>query len=145
MADYIGSKKATTIPSIKTEPVEDKLTDTRIEEIYAEFNANGSGLAALAPDLANTVNKKLTQSNRNEFIAHDHMHKNPIVEKSKTNHDDIWQEADDDDDDDDDIDNHSKQQIVKPTQPIKSIPVPPSNHLNTQSVRKITSTSIVNV
>ena len=137
MAEYMGNKKSTAIPSTTAQPMEDKLTDTRIEEIYAEFNANGSGLAALAPDLANTVNKKLTQTNRNDFIAHDHMNKIPIVEKSEPNHDDIWQENDDDDDDDDDIDDQPppKQQTVKSTAPIKTIPSASSNHLNTQPVR----------
>lgn len=127
MAEYIGNKKSTTTSSSIVQPTEDKLSDMRIEEIYAEFNANGSGLAAIAPDLATTVNKKLTQSNRNEFIAQDQTIKTPIVEKAKTNHDDIWQEDDDEDDD------FPQQQIVKP---VKNIPIPSTDQEKTQQVRE---------
>lgn len=123
MADYIGSKKST---ATVVQSTEDKLSDIQIEEIYAQFNANGSGLAAMAPDLASTVNKKLTQSNRNEFIAHDQTIKTSIGEKVQTNHDDIWQEDDDDDDD------FPQQQTIKP---IKNIPNSSTDHKKPQQVR----------
>ena len=129
MAEYIGNKKPITTSSSIVQPTEDILSDIRIEEIYAEFNANGSGLAAIAPDLATTVNKKLTQSNRNEFIAHDQTIKPPIVEKTKGNHDDIWQEDEDDEDEED----FPEQQTIKP---VKNIPTPSTDQKKTQKVQE---------
>ena len=88
-------------------------------------------LLPTAPDLANTVNKKLTQSNRDDVIANGHNSKVITMEKLKTKHDDLWEEDEDDDDDDDEIDNiHQKQQPVKLPQPVKNLPTVNNNHLH---------------
>jgi hypothetical protein len=115
IAEYVNNKKPTTSSSSN----EKKLTDTQIEEIYAQFNANGEEFAAIAPVLADDVNKKLTQkdltnSNRNDFIANGHNSKMTVMEKPKIKREDIWAEDEDDDDDDD------KQQIIKQSPPVKS-------------------------
>jgi hypothetical protein len=84
----------------------------------------------MAPEVANTVNKKLIQSNRNDFIANGQNSKLITNDKQITKHDDIWEEAEDDDDDDI-ADDHYKQQIVKPSEPVKDTPI----INNTQQVR----------
>jgi len=87
-------------------------------------------LAAQAPDLANNVNKKLTQkdlitSNRNDFIANGQNSKMTIIEKQKTKHDDIWEEEEDEDDDND----------YKQSQPIRTNQTTKKNNSNSQQVQ----------
>jgi hypothetical protein len=94
-------------------------------------------LAAKAPDLANNVNKKLiqkdlTNSNRNDFIANGQNSKIPIIEKQKIKQEDIWEEQEDDDDDDD---NDYKQPIIKQSPPIENNQIMNNNNKsNSQQV-----------
>jgi hypothetical protein len=136
LAEYVGSKKPATTSSSTVNSTDNKLTDTQIEEIYAQFNANGEEFAATAPALADTVNKKLTQSNRNDIIANGLNSKMIINEKQKTNHDDLWEEAEDDDDDDDVVVND--HQIIKSSEPVKNTPIVINNQFNTQQMKKPT-------
>jgi hypothetical protein len=133
IAEYVGSKKpiSSSSSSSTVDSTENKLTDTQIKEIYAQFNSNIEELAAQAPDLANNVNKKLTQkdlitSNRNDFIANGQNSKITIIEKQKTKHDDIWEEEEDDEDDDDDY---------KQSQSIKTNQTSNKNNSNNQQVQ----------
>jgi len=94
-------------------------------------------LAAKAPDLANNVNKKLiqkdlTNSNRNDFIANGQNSKMPIIEKQKIKQENFWEEDDDDDEDDDD---NYKQNIIKQSQPIENNQIMNNNKSNSQQVR----------
>jgi len=92
-------------------------------------------LAAKAPDLANNVNKKLiqkdlTNSNRNDFIANGQNSKITIIEKQKIKQEDIWEEQEDDDDD-----NDYKQPIIKQSQPIENNQIVNNNNKsNSQQV-----------
>jgi len=99
-------------------------------------------LAAKAPDIANNVNKKLiqkdlTDSNRNDFIANGHNAKMTIIEKQKIKQEDFWEEEEDDDDDDNDY----KQPIIKQSQPIENNQTVNNNKSNSQQVKKPKSSS----
>jgi len=140
LAEYVGNKKPISSLSTTVDSTEKKLTDTQIKEIYAEFNANIEELAAKAPDLANNVNKKLTQkdlinSNRNGFIANDHNTKTTLIEKPKIKNDDLWEEEEDDSDDDDNDNTNYKQQIIKQSQPVKNNQIMNNNKSNSQQVQ----------
>ncbi|CAF2393329.1 unnamed protein product [Rotaria sp. Silwood2] len=144
LAEYVVNKKPmpSSLPTVDS--TQDKLTDTQIKEIYAQFDATFEELAASAPDLANNVNKKLKQNdtinnNRNDFIANNHNLKIATIEQPKTKYNDIWAEEDDDDDDDDDEDDndnvHHKQEITKKSQPIKNKQIVNNNNLDSQQVK----------
>jgi hypothetical protein len=118
-AEYVGSKKTVSSASSTIDSTQNKLTDTQIEEINAQFNANMKDLAASATDLAKNVNKKLTQKDKTNInVISDNHHSQPaIIEQQKPNHSDFWDVEDDDDD---------EQQAQ---------PVPNNSNLNLQQVR----------
>lgn len=101
LAQYRQSKKPSPSPPKTDVSLLNKLTDTEIEVINAQFNAATEKLAVNASDLANTVNKSLSQT---EKVRHQHHLSVLLANKStpvKTQvNDDLWAEADDDDDDD---------------------------------------------
>lgn len=116
-AEYLGSKKPI-IPtsSSNIDPIENHITDTEAQKIYAEFDAKCKELVAKVPDLVNNVDKKLRQ---NDINVNSHLVKKPIAEEQINKHDDLWAE-DDDDDDDINLNAHSKEETIKSTQSIKT-------------------------
>lgn len=132
LAEYTGIKKpvvastTTENASVTVESNDSKLTNTEIEQIYAQFNANGKEFVAKAPvTLTQDLSRKLKKpdimpSNRNGFIANGHVTKSSTNDKSKTNNDDFWNEISDDDDDDEDVDSHPKKQVIAQSQPVKN-------------------------
>ena len=112
--------------------IQNKLTDSQIKEIYAQFNANGEELVANAPDLPNDVNKKLNTKHeqQNNFNANNHHLKTTSINQPKY---DFWEEDEDEDDDDDD-DTDRKQVINHQSQSVKKKQTTIMNNLDIQPV-----------
>jgi hypothetical protein len=87
---------------------QNKLTDTQIEVINAQFKATTEKLTASVPDLANIVNKNLIQIEKVNNNRNDSSIKKPIIEQPKSKFNDLWAEEDDDDDDNNNINNQSQ-------------------------------------
>lgn len=98
LAQYLENKKHVLSPSSTVNSIQNKLTDTQIRIINAQFKATTEKLAASAPDLTKTIDKSLTEAdksnNRMDLII-----KRPVIQQSKTKLQDLWTEEEDDDDD----------------------------------------------
>ena len=81
---------------------QNKLTDTQIEIINAQFKATTEKLTASVPDLAKIVNKTLIETEKQIDNRLDSIVKRTNVEQSNPKVNDLWAEEEDDDDDDDD-------------------------------------------
>ena len=95
LAQYLESKKQSSSPPKSDASPPNKLTDTEIEVITAQFNAATEKLAVNASDLATTVNKSLSQSEK----SHQHRLANQAIPAKTQQKDDLWAEEEDDEDD----------------------------------------------
>lgn len=86
-SEYFSHKKPISSTNNSTG---NQLTETDVEKIYAQFNANTQPISANASDLATNVNKKLKQ--KDQFVTN-----RPISIKSEVK--DLWDIDDNDDDD----------------------------------------------
>ena len=132
LSEYKSNKQPAS--STATNSTEEELTETQIQEIYARFNANIEGLAVNAPDLANHVNKKLTQkgsvSNNRLGLALTDPRLHLTTEPSKSKAKGIW-----DEDEDDDEDHPQTSPIPKQSEPEKSKAVKTTSTALVQQVR----------
>ena len=92
---------ATTTTALLNDTRQNKLTDTQIEIINAQFKATTEKLTASVPDLAKIVNQTLIESEKRSDNRLDSIVKRTTVEQSKPKVNDLWAEEEDDDDDDD--------------------------------------------
>lgn len=86
-SEYLSHKKPI---SSTNDSTGNQLTETDVEKIYAQFNANTRPLSANASDLATNVNKKLKQ--KDQIVTN-----RPISIKSEVK--DLWDIDDNDDED----------------------------------------------
>jgi len=106
LAQYLESKKYVLSPSSTMNSTQNKLTDTQIEVINAQFKATTEKLTASVSDLTNIVNKNLIQTDKINTNRNDSVDKKSIIEQPKSKFNDLW--AEDDDDDDDNINTQSQ-------------------------------------
>ncbi|CAF0876840.1 unnamed protein product [Adineta ricciae] len=108
-----SSLSLTTTTAFLNETRQNKLTDTQIEIINAQFKATTEKLTASVPDLAKIVNKTLIETEKRIDNRLDSIAKRTNIEQPKPKVNDLWAEEDDDDDDDDDDDVSVRSEIFE--------------------------------
>ncbi|CAF1407615.1 unnamed protein product [Adineta steineri] len=98
LAQYLENKKHILSLSSTSNTKQNKLADSQIEVINAQFKATTEKLTASVPDLTNTLNKNLIEIQKKNNILNEFVVKKTTHEESKQKFIDLWAEDDDDND-----------------------------------------------